>query len=342
MDGIEIAGERIPGGMHRVVRLPVTVGLDGGEIALYVHVISGSRPGPTLLLTGVQHGDEWQEIELLRRVVRDTATADLAGNLLVVPVCSPTALGQLTRITQVSSDGPDLNRVHPGKYNWIPAQIARTLSREVLPKADALIDFHFGIWGSGIGFVAYYADEYPNEQVANRSLEMALAYGHRIVGKRRFEEDISGSTTLLRYAGSKLEIPCIQGEIGVLGFGREIEEHWLRVNEQGVRGVMQHLGMLEGQPAHSESTLIFSAHYRVEPTKGGLLVPVREPDQLGREVHQGELLARVISPYTFEEMEQLRAPCDGVLTLIARTYPVQPGDWAFGVADTDEAEWIAP
>ena len=41
-------------------------------------------------------------------------------------------------------------------------------------------------------------------------------------------------------------------------------------------------------------------------------------------------------------LETLTAPSDGVLTLVARTYPVRPGDWAFGVADTTapNAEWV--
>ena len=61
-----------------------------------------------------------------------------------------------------------------------------------------------------------------------------------------------------------------------------------------------------------------------------------------REVKKGELLARIISPYTFEELQRLEAPSDGLLTLMARTYPVRPGDWAFGVADTShpESNWV--
>jgi predicted deacylase len=340
-DNFTIAGESTPPGSHQVVRIPVTVDLDGGEIALWVHVLAGVQPGPTLVLTGIQHGDEWQELELFRRVVRDTDPTKLAGNLLVLPVCSPTALGRLTRITQVSSDGPDLNRVFPGKFNWVPEQIAKTISREILPKADALIDFHFGIWGSGIGFIAYGSD-YPNPQVAERSRQMALAFGHPIINHGRFVGEFPGPSSMLGYAGAQLEIPGLAGEIGVVGFGPEIEEHWLRVNEKGVRNVMHHLGMLEGEPETAKRVFIFEAHHRVEPTKGGLLVPAREPDELGREVKQGELLARVLSPYTFEELERLEAPSDGILTLMARTYPVQPGDWAFGVADTSapSSEWV--
>jgi predicted deacylase len=107
---------------------------------------------------------------------------------------------------------------------------------------------------------------------------------------------------------------------------------------------MQALGMLDGEPKPAERVMLFEKSQRVEPTRGGLLVPVREPDELGREVTQGEVLARVVSPYTHETLEELTAPFDGRLHLIARTYPVRPGDWAFGVASSTDptTEWITP
>jgi predicted deacylase len=60
------------------------------------------------------------------------------------------------------------------------------------------------------------------------------------------------------------------------------------------------------------------------------------------EVQEGELLARVISPYTFEELELLRSPVHGILFGVARPYPVMPGDWAYFVADLDDERtyWI--
>lgn len=337
----ELAGARIPGGSHDIVEIPVTVDLDGGAISLYVHVFAGAEPGRTLLLTGIQHGDEWYELELFRRVAAETDPAALKGNLLMIPVCSPTALGALARITQVSSDGPDLNRVYPGKFNWIPEQIARTISEQIMPAADAIIDFHYGIWGSGIGFIAYGTD-YPDETVSARSKEMAMAFGHHLVSRGRFVGVFPGPGSLLGYAGAQLNIPGLAGEIGVAGFGRAEEVRWTEVNLRGIRNVMRHMGILDGEPETAGRVFLFDVHHRVEPTKGGLLVPERERDELGREVRQGELLARILSPYTFEELERLEAPSDGYLTLVARSYAVQPGDWAFGVADSSAAssEWV--
>ena len=68
----------------------------------------------------------------------------------------------------------------------------------------------------------------------------------------------------------------------------------------------------------------------------------QNPDKLQREVKQGELLGKIISPYTFEELERLEAPCDGWLKWVSRPYPVRPGEWALGIADADGAEWIKP
>jgi hypothetical protein len=54
-------------------------------------------------------------------------------------------------------------------------------------------------------------------------------------------------------------------------------------------------------------------------------------------VLEGELLGRVLVPDTLEVGEELVAPCDGTLFLVARDYPVMPGEWAFGIALADDA-----
>jgi predicted deacylase len=61
-----------------------------------------------------------------------------------------------------------------------------------------------------------------------------------------------------------------------------------------------------------------------------------------REVTAGEVLGRIVSPYTHQVLEELTSPCDGWLVFLARSYPIRPGHWAFGVADASESEWITP
>jgi predicted deacylase len=78
----------------------------------------------------------------------------------------------------------------------------------------------------------------------------------------------------------------------------------------------------------------------VRPTTSGLLIPVVEADRLGSRVDAGELLARIISPSTFEELETLRAPRAGVLFCAPRSYPVQPHNYAYGAADLTDPSTV--
>jgi hypothetical protein len=315
--------------------------LDGGEVSVRVHVLAGARPGKTLLLAGVQHGDEWGEVELFRRVVRDTDPAQMSGNLLVIPVCNATALGTLSRNTQMSADGPDMNRIWPGRFNWISEQIAKTVTREALPIVDALLDFHFGMWGSNLGMTTYGCD-YPDEEVNRKTRELAFAFGYPVLHRSPVVTGHPGPRSLMGYAGVTHKIPGVAAEVGGMGWGLEIENKLYDMNVKGVINVMRHMGILPGKPEWPERFLDYTAHHRIDPSKGGILIPAREPDEIGRAVKKGEVLARVVSPYTFEELEQLASPCDGVLACVARSYPVRPGDWAYMVADTTapDSRWV--
>jgi uncharacterized protein len=106
--------------------------------------------------------------------------------------------------------------------------------------------------------------------------------------------------------------------------------------------VLREIGMLEGQNVPARRHRHFENEVRVNPSVGGMLHPVQDRERLGREVAEGELLARVVSPYTFEVLEELRAPFDGYLAWSPRWYPVRPGDWAFGVMPKDDptTRWV--
>ena len=64
-----------------------------------------------------------------------------------------------------------------------------------------------------------------------------------------------------------------------------------------------------------------------------VLGPVQEFMRL--EVAGGTLLGRVVSPYTFETLEEIRAPYDrGVMILLrGAMMRVQPGDYGYMVAN---------
>lgn len=326
---------------HEVIQLRVTTRLDGADLVVPVHRIRGG-PGPCLGLISALHGSEWSSIEIIRRVVRALRDVQLAGTVLAVPVANPVAFERLTRMTPDESDEPDLNRVWPGGTTWTSEQIAMTLDREVLQQCSHLIDFHTGPWGSSLTAVGYGLD-LPDRTVVRTSLEMAVAFGYPAVRALRIMSAFPGPRSIGGYAGAVLGMPNIGPNLGGAGFAPEVEDGWLESNVRGVLNVMSYLGMLEGRPKLPPRFFHFESRgHRVVPRHAGLLEPKVGPDALLGTVEKGQLLGRVISPYTFDVLEDLIAPVSGVLFGVARPYPVRPGDWAFFVADgVDTASrWI--
>ena len=122
------------------------------------------------------------------------------------------------------------------------------------------------------------------------------------------------------------------------------EDSWIGACVDGVLNVMRRFGMLPGDPAPPRGYLTFETKDRVNPSFGGLFFPANEDERFGREVRKGEVLGRVVSPYTFEVLEELVSPFDGYVAYYARWYPVQPGDWAYGIVPKDHpgTRWVDP
>jgi len=55
---------------------------------------------------------------------------------------------------------------------------------------------------------------------------------------------------------------------------------------------------------------------------------------------KGTVLGRTLSPYSFEELEVLRAPFDPSLTVLVRLQPcrINPGDFGYMIGDLATAE----
>jgi predicted deacylase len=342
---IAINGHAVARGERRVIRVPVLTDLDGGEIALYIHAVVGAKPGPVFALHAGLHGSEWQSAEIVGRVLATLDPAEMSGAVLALPVGSPPTLASRTRNMRDESDSADLNRAFGNEQAWITDQLARAIATHLLKHADAMMDFHCGLWGAAMGSVTCVRD-FTKPGLAERSFLMARAFGLKHFRRSDFVTRFPGPKSAVAYAGEVLGIPGFASEVGGAGFGHALEEAWLDTNVRGVRNVLQHLGILPGgEPPVSDKVMIFERVVRVNPTIAGMLEPVFKPeDMMKREVKAGELLGRVWSPYTFEILEELRAPCRGLVDMVARDYPVRPGDWAYLVVDLDHAgsRWLGP
>jgi len=343
MAGIRSLGGRdIQPGTKTVVALPVTTYLDGNEIRVWVHVVRGRNEGPTLTLLSSQHGGEFISVEYIRQAVLEADPETMSGTLLAIPVANPPAFAAGTRNVEGESDSPDLNRAYPGRHTWLVEQLAHVIAEEVFAVTDALIDYHMGGLADAFASVGY-GDDYSDPEVVAKSGAMAVAFGYESVNVGKIVSHFPGPNSAVGYAGEILKVPSMVCEVGGTGFGRAYEQEWIDTNVRGIRNVMKHMGIIPGEPEVPERYLRWRKSVRANPRVGGYLRSCKDAEDLLTEVAAGELLGTMVSPYTFEEIEELRAPVHGLLSYVARSQPLIPGMWAYGLVDLDDPEtkWIA-
>ena len=138
----ELNGTVVAPGSRRLVELPVAPLPTDTSLSLSVMVVNGMRPGPTLWLSGVIHGDELNGIEIIRQVLAQVRPRELGGTILAVPIVN--VFGFLNE-SRYLPDRRDLNRSFPGSPRGsLSAQLAHRFVSEVIRRSDAGIDFHTG------------------------------------------------------------------------------------------------------------------------------------------------------------------------------------------------------
>ncbi|MEO1993970.1 MAG: succinylglutamate desuccinylase/aspartoacylase family protein, partial [Planctomycetaceae bacterium] len=103
--------------------------------------ITGSRPGPHLLITGGVHGDEFESMPCIRQLAQFILPEKLQGNLTLIPVVNEAAFLNGDRVAE---DGLDLARVCPGESNGSVTQRTAAALTEQIQQADYYIDLHSG------------------------------------------------------------------------------------------------------------------------------------------------------------------------------------------------------
>lgn len=338
---LEINNQTIPSGDKAVVQLPVATAMDGSDLRIAVHVVAGQKPGPTLAVMSVLHGDEWQTVEIVRRLIARLDPTQMSGNVLAVPVANPIAMSNRIRTTWGSPDAPDLNQVFPGGDGWLTQLMASPLAEEVLKNADYLIDLHGRGWGSNVEQIHFYVD-HPDAEVTRKGTEMAHAYGINLLHKATIAGSMPRPRNCFGYAMGVLNIPSIMVEIGGLGYGHKIEDEWI---DRGVQGVINNLiaiGIMRGDMVRPDRILEFSGIIRVATHHGGYWEPALDPEPLYRKVNKGQVIGRVINPHTFGMLETLESPVEGYVFLLSRGNMIHPGEWGFAVLDINDPgnEWI--
>jgi len=299
--------------------LDVATMASGMPLRLPVHEVVGARPGPTFGLSAAIHGDEVAPIEVVRRIVTEIDPARLKGRLVAMPVVNPLALEDVSRNTPL--DRHNLNRVFPGDAGgWITERIAHVVSQEFVPGLDYLVDLHAGGVFPTVDYVYVRNDE-----------GLSRAFGFPVLF--RSNANVGSLSDVAQARGTK-------SAVIELGGGLIREDEYIERGVRGVYNTMRYAGLLDGEPEPPPAQTVVRQLATIRPRHGGLLQPEVRIDRINQEIPGGTLLGRVISPYTFETLEEIRAPYRRSLVILLRASlsRVNPGDYAYMIGDLETAE----
>lgn len=291
----------------------------------------GEAAGPHLLITGGVHGDEYEPIVAVRRLIGlfergDPLVRGWRGRVTFVPVVNENAFHRGDRTAE---DGLDLARVCPGRPEGsITERTAWALS-QLIRSADYYIDLHTGGTKlSVLPLVGYVLHADP--RVLDTQRRMARAFGLPVVWGTSPHLD-GRSLSVARDAG----IPALYAEyLGAATCTTAGVEAYVT----GCLNVMSTLRMLDRDVPEPriehfvEDSRHGSGHLQVcnpSPMNGYFDPAVR----LGDRVRKGDVLGTVFDPVG-ETEQRIVAQQDGIV-LVLRTFPqVREGDSLCVVLET--------
>jgi len=247
----------------------------------------GSKDGPHLLVTAAVHGDEYEGVEALRRLIREVNSERLTGRLTVVPVVNESAHGRGTR---EGEDGLDLARTFPGSPEGSHTErVAYELSK-LIRASDYYIDLHSGGQALRVEpLVGYMLVSDPI--VLDKQRRMANVFGLPTVWGTSSSLD-GRSLSVARDAG----VPAIYAEY--LGAG-ECSTDGVEAYLSGCYNVMDQIGLISRPPVQSmpperviEDPRPSSGHLQIRhpsPARGVFAAYVA----LGHSVTTGAILGHV-------------------------------------------------
>lgn len=280
---LEILERRVAPGEKLKFSYSRSRSFEGSFLDTAVFAMRGTKPGPTLCLTALIHGDERNGFEIARTIFAETDAKTLTGTLLALPAVN---IHGFRTGSRYMPDRRDLNREFPGTTNGSNSSlVAHALFRSATTFCDALIDLHTGSLDRA-NLPQIRVDLSHSEARA-----LARAFGAPVVlggqgppGSFRREMMEAGVPTIIYEAGLPLRF----------------EPHEIARGVEGVRNVMIHLAMLRGRAtAETPAARVFSnaRWLRVPLGRGGVFYPIK---RLGDRVAQGDVIAHIDEPFTDE------------------------------------------
>jgi uncharacterized protein len=291
----------VPAGVDSATRIPITVA-------------RGRQPGPTLALVGGTHGSEVAPIVALQRLRALVDPQALRGTLILVHVANMPSFLNRT-VYRGPWDGKNLNRVYPGRADGtVSERIAYAITRDVIERADYLVDMHAGDGNESLRPYTYWSKLGLDPRADSLAREMALAWGndHIVIDTER-PRDPAASVYTQNTAHLRGK-PAITTETGYLGVAAE---EAVARNVSGALRLMRHLRMIPGSAERVEHPLWLDRTEVLTSPATGIWYPQVER---GQTVQKGTVLG-LVTDFFGAKAGEVRAPFAGVVLYVIGTPP---------------------
>lgn len=294
-----------------------------GAVMIPITVVKRGE-GPTALLTGGNHGDEYEGPVALSKLAQRLTADQVRGRVIIVPFMNTPALHAGRRTSPI--DKGNLNRSFPGRPDGTVTQkIADYFTRTLLPMADIVLDIHSG--GRTLDFLPFAACHILPDKAQQARCEAGMRAFSAPYSMRMLELDAQAMYDTAAEAQGKLFVTT------ELGGGGSSTARSVAIAERGVRNLLIHAGILEGEVQAQPTVMLDMPDARsfVASEHDGLLEMCSD---LGDVVEQGQVIARVHDiKRSGAQPVEYRAARGGLLA--ARHFPglVQCGDTLAVIAE---------
>ncbi len=296
-----------------------------GATRVPVAVIANGS-GPTVILEGGNHGDEYEGPITICELIRELDPAEVQGRLILMPAANVHAVVAGKRTSPV--DGLNFNRVFPGDpRGTITQQIAAYVNDHLLPLGDAFLDLHSG--GSSLDILPSAIIEPTDDPELRR---------RNIAAVQAFDAPMTVVISNLGEPRTATAAACRAGLVTVgneMAGGGTVSVEALTVCRRGVRNVLVHLGVLGSEhasPRRGDGRILElpGSDAFVFATMDGIFEPFHKN---GEEVRAGQPAGRIhVTWDPTRAPETLHYQASGVLYGRRQPGRVRPGNCCLVVA----------
>ena len=268
---------------HGFLRLPYSRDDSAwGSVMIPITVIRNGT-GPTALLTGANHGDEYEGPVALMDLAMTLQPEDIEGRVIIVPAFNYPAFRAGSRTSPI--DRGNMNRSFPGAPNGtVTEKIADYFGTVLLPEASIVVDFHSG--GKTLDFVPFASAHV----LENKDQQAAC-----VAAVEAFNAPYSMIMLEIDNVGMFDTSVEDQGKTFVtteLGGGGSSSARSNAIAKKGVRNVLKHAGIMKGELETAPSQMLDmpDGDCFVFCEDDGLFEAMKD---LGDRVEKGEIVARV-------------------------------------------------